>query len=119
MLQNKEKYWISDEKWNFNQTNYLMHDWMPKTIFPSTNNAEVILENFDDAKADQLITAISSKILLSTNDGEVILENFDDAKADQLITAISSSGLEIIGNCEMETFHLENGCDFMRKRKRR
>ena len=73
MLQNKEKYWISDDKWNLNQTNYLMHDWMPKTIFPSTIN------------------------------GEVILGNFDDAKADQIITAFSSNGLEIIGNSEMES----------------
>ena len=119
MLQDKEKYWISDEKWNLNQTNYLMHDWMPKTIFPSTINGEVILGNFDDAKADHILTTFSSKILLSTNDGEVILENFDDAKADQLMTAISSSGLEIIDNSEMETFHLKNACVYMRKRKRR
>ena len=119
MLQNKEKYWISDDKWNLNQTNYLMHDWMPKTIFPSTINGEVILGNFDDAKADHILTTFSSKILLSTNDGEVILENFDDAKADQLIAAISSSGLKIIGSSEMETLHYENACVLTLKRKRR
>ena len=90
MLKNEKKQWISDDAYNFNQTKYLLHDsWMPKTI------------------------------LLTTNDGEVILENFDGAKADQLITAISSSGLKIIGSSEMETFHYENACVLTLKRKRR
>ena len=58
---------------NYAQTNYRLRSWMPNTI------------------------------VLNTNDGEVILENFDHDKADQLITAFSSSGLEIIGNSEMES----------------
>ena len=90
MLKNEKKRRLSDDAYNFNQTKYLSRDsWMPKTI------------------------------LLTTNDGEVILENFDDTKANQLITAISSSGLKIIGSSEMETFHYENACVLTLKRKRR
>ena len=90
MLKNEKKRRLSDDAYNFNQTKYLSRDsWMPKTI------------------------------LLTTNDGEVILENFDDAKADQLIAAISSSGLKIIGSSEMETLHYENACVLTLKRKRR
>ena len=90
MLKNEKKQWLSDDAYNFNRTNYRLHDsWMPKTI------------------------------LLTTNDGEVILENFDDAKANQLITAISSSGLKVIGSSEMETLHYENACVLTLKRKRR
>ena len=59
MLQYKEKHWISDEKWIFNQTNYPLPSWMSKTIL-FTNAAKVILENFDDDKVEQLIAAISS-----------------------------------------------------------
>ena len=67
MLQNKEKLPITDEKWNFNQTNYPLPSGMPETILLITNDGEVILENFDGTKVRRLITAISSSGLKITS----------------------------------------------------
>ena len=60
MLQNKEKHWILDEESNFNQTNDDFHILTLKNVLLTTNYGEVTLENFDNDKVEQLITAISS-----------------------------------------------------------
>ena len=57
-IQNKEKFWTS---WDYNEK-------ISKTkILVTTKNGKVILESFDDRKAEQLITAISSSGIDITN----------------------------------------------------
>ena len=73
MLQNKKKHWISDDAWNFNQTNIdfknleLERTYFSKSVVLTTNIGEFNLENCDDDKAEQLIAAFSSRNLEITN----------------------------------------------------
>ena len=66
MLQNKKKHWISDDAWNFNQTNIDFKNFKASVLL-TTNIGEFNLENCDDDKAEQLIAAFSSRDLEITN----------------------------------------------------
>ena len=91
MLQNKEGIWKSNDMWNFTTKEDLI--WIEnidnKTIWGTTNDSKVILENFED-KAQQLWKKGESNA-----EGYFTLENSGVPK---VITAISQSGLEITGN---------------------
>ena len=94
MLQNKEdQLWMSDEEWNFNQTkDDLIHiENISKTkVLGATNYGEVILEDFQEYKAEQLW-----KKGEPSGKGYFTLEN---SKVPKIMTAVSSSILQIKGN---------------------
>ena len=104
MLQNKEdQLWMSDEEWNFNQTkDDLIHiENISKTkVLGATNYGEVILEDFQEYKAEQLW-----KKGEPSGKGYFTLEN---SKVPKIMTAVSSSILQIKGNVTLRWIVVDN-----------
>ena len=97
MLHNKEGLWKSNDMWNFtvkegvSQKELIYVENINETkVWGTTNDDKVILENFEEGKAQQLW-----KKGEPDKDGYFILENSEVSK---VITAgTSESGLEIKG----------------------
>ena len=92
MLHNKDGLWTSDDEWNLKTKDDLIYiENISKTkILGTSNDGEVVLEDFEEDKTDQLW-----KIGESNAEGYFTLEN---SKVPKVMTAISSSSLEIKGN---------------------
>ena len=105
MLQNKEGIWKSNDMWNFT-----VKEGIPKKeliyveninetkVLGTTNDGKVILEIFEEDKAEQLWKKGEPNA-----EGYFTLENF---KFPKLMTGISSSGLEIKGNLTLRWIYL-------------
>ena len=94
VLYNYDGLWKSDEKWNFKAKDDLIYieNISRSKVLGTTNDGEVILEDFKEDKAEQLW----KKSISRNKDGFYSLEN---SKVPKVITAISSSNLEIKGKC--------------------
>ena len=94
VLYNYDGLWKSDEKWNFKAKDDLIYieNISRSKVLGTTNDGEVILEDFKEDKAGQLWKKGDS---LDEFDGFYTLEN---SKVPKVITATSSSNLEIKGN---------------------
>ena len=88
---------MSNEEWNFKTKDDLIYiENISKTkVLGATNNVEVILEDFEEDKAEQLW-----KKGVANLDGYFILENSKVSKV--LTTGISTETLEIKGNINQE-----------------
>ena len=89
MLRNKENLWKSDEKWNFQIKDNLIYieNILQKKVLGTTNYDEVILEDFEEDKAEQLWKKGEPNA-----EGYFTLEN---SKVPKIMTGISSTKLEI------------------------
>ena len=97
MLHNKEGLWKSNDMWNFT-----IKEGVPKEeltyveninetkVWGTTNDGKVILEIFEEDKAEQLWKKGEPNA-----EGYFTLENY---KASKVITATSSTSLELKGN---------------------
>ena len=98
MLQNKADHlWMSDEEWNFNQTKddlFYIENISKTKVLEATNDGEVILEDFQEYKAEQLW-----KKGEPSGKGYFTLEN---SKMPKIMTAVTSSNLEIKGNVTLK-----------------
>ena len=102
MLKNKGL-WMSDEEWNFKAKDDLIYiENISKTkVLGATSDGEVILEDFEESKAEQLWKKgeprdFASEIFREPDaEGYFTLEN---SKEPKFMTAISESCLEIRGN---------------------
>ena len=94
MLKNKEGLWMSDEEWNFITKDDLVYiENISKTkVLEATSNGVVILEDFEENKAEQLWKKRS--FFAEGFEGYFNLEN---SKVPKFMTAISSSILQIKG----------------------
>ena len=100
VLYNYDGLWKSDEKWNFKAKDDLIYieNISRSKVLGTTNDGEVILEDFKEDKAEQLW----KKGISRAKDGFYSLEN---SKVPKFITAILSSNLKIKGkmfNSDME-----------------
>ena len=106
MLHNKEGFWMSDEKWNFKckdgfieienikkcKGDLIYIENINKTkVLETTSDGKVILEDFEDEKAEQLWEKGEPN-----DEGYFTLENYKVAKF--MTYVISSSSLEVKGN---------------------
>ena len=93
MLHNKEGFWMSDEEWNFKSKGDLIYiENINKTkVWETTSDGKVILEDFEEDKAEQLWEKG-----VSNAEGYFTLENYKMAKF--MTYVIYSSSLEIKGN---------------------
>ena len=99
MLHNKEGLWKSNDMWNFtvkegvSQKELIYVENINETkVWGTTNDGKVILEIFEEDKAEQLWKKGVSRF--DGFDGFYSLEN---SKVPKFITAISSCNLEIKG----------------------
>ena len=92
-LENREGLWKSNDRWNFKSKDddliYIENTSKTK-VLERTNDNQVILEDFEEDKAEQLW-----KKGEPDDEGYFILES---SVVPMVITAISESGLEIKGN---------------------
>ena len=95
-LQNKNGLWWSKEKWNFKTKDDLIYiENISKTkVLEATNDGEVILEDFEEGKAEQLW-----KKGVPDAEGYFTIENY--YVLPKFMTAISESGLKIKGNISL------------------
>ena len=93
MLQNKLKFWTSDEEWNFKtkDDSVIYVENISKTkVLGTSSDGEVILEDFEESKVQQL-----------WKKGKINAEGFftlQNSTIPMLMTAISSSVLQLKGN---------------------
>ena len=97
MLYNKEGLWKSNDMWNFtvkegvSQKELIYVENINETkVWGTTNDGKVILEIFEEDKAEQLW-----KKGEPSAEGYFIFENYEVSK---VITATSSTSLELKGN---------------------
>ena len=97
MLQNKDRIWLSNEKWVFKtKRNFIyIENILTKKVFGTTSDGKVIWEDYEEGKAQQLWKKGEPNA-----EGYFTLENY---KVPKVITAISESGLEIKGNITKHT----------------
>ena len=91
VLKNKAKLWISDEEWDFTFKDKLVciHNKLKNKVLEATIDGEVILEDPEEGKPEQLWKKGSTQ-----PDGHFTLEN---SKVPKVMTAISANSLEIKG----------------------
>ena len=91
-MKNKAKLWISDEEWDFTFKDKLVciHNKLKNKVRETTIDGEVILEDPEEGKPEQLWKKGSTH-----PDGHFTLEN---SEAPKVMTAISANSLEIKGN---------------------
>ena len=97
MLHNKEGLWKSSDMWNFtvkegvSQKELIYVENINETkVWGTTNDGKVILEIFEEDKAEQLWKKGEPNA-----EGYFTLENYEVSK---VITATSSNSLELTGN---------------------
>ena len=97
MLYNKEGLWKSNDMWNFtvkegvSQKELIYVENINETkVWGTTNDGKVILEIFEEDKAEQLWTKGEPNA-----EGYFTLENYEVSK---VISATSSNSLELKGN---------------------
>ena len=127
MLKNKEELWKSADSWNviFKEGDDLFYiENTSKTkVLTAANNHQVILEDFEEDKAEQLW-----KVGEADAEGYCMLESSVVPKTEtvpKVLTAISESGLEIrhlrhLNKKQMKSFPLErtaNGATLKRTHK--
>ena len=103
VLKNLDEKWMSGEEWNFKAKDDLIYiENISKTkVLGATSDGEVILEDFEESKAEQLWKKgeprdFASEIFREPDaEGYFTLEN---SKEPKFMTAISESCLEIRGN---------------------
>ena len=99
MLKTKAGLWTSDEEWSFKTKDDLIYieNISNTKVLGTTIDGEVILEDFEEDKAEQLWRKGEPNA-----EGYFTLEN---SKLPKLVTGISSTGLRIKGNltCHNET----------------
>ena len=85
---------MSDEEWNFKAKDDLIYiENLSRTkVLGTTNDGEVILEDFKEDKSEQLW-----KKGVIRNDGFDGFYSLENSKVPKSITAVSSSNLEIKG----------------------
>ena len=90
---------MSDDEWNFKTKDDLVYiENISKTkVLEAKSNGEVILEDFEENKAEQLWKkrSLFAEGFAEGSEGYFNLENF---KVPKFLTAISSSVLQIKGN---------------------
>ena len=92
MLHNKEGLWKSNDMWNFTIKEELIYveNINETKVWGTTNDGKVILEIFEEDKAEQLWKKGEPNA-----EGYFTLENY---KASKVLTATSSTSLELKGN---------------------
>ena len=91
MLKNKGL-WMSDEEWNFKPKDdyFYIENISKKKVLGAKSHGEVILEDFEEGKAEQLWKKGERNA-----EGFFTLENF---KVPKVMTAVSPDSLEVKGN---------------------
>ena len=92
ILLNKDKVWVSDEKWVFKTKTNLIYieNIKTKKVLESKNDGKVSQEDYEEGKAQQLWKKGDPNA-----EGYFTLKN---SKEPKLMTAISTSDLQIKGN---------------------
>ena len=102
-MQNKERLWILDEEWNFKTKDDLIYIENISTtkVLGATSDGEVILEDYEEDKTEQLWKKGEPKDFASEVFREPDAEGYftlENSKEPKFMTAISESCLEIRGN---------------------
>ena len=94
ILYNYDGLWMSDEEWKFKAKHDLFYieNISRSKVLGTTNDGEVILEDFKEDKSEQLW-----KKGVIRNDGFDGFYSLENSKVPKSITAVSSSNLEIKG----------------------
>ena len=92
ILLNKDKVWVSDEKWVFKTKNNLIYieNIKTKKVLESKNDGKVSQEDYEEGKAQQLWKKGEPNA-----EGYFTLGNFNRT---EIMTAVSSSILQSKGN---------------------
>ena len=104
MLQNKAGLWMSNDEWNFKKKDenddysYYIENISKSKVLGAKNDGEVILEDFEEDKAEQLWKKGEPNA-----EGYFTLEN---CKLSKVITATSSNSLELKGNITLRWISL-------------
>ena len=103
VLKNLDEKWMSDEEWNFKAKDDLIYieNISHTKVLGATSEGEVILEDFEEDKAEQLWKKGEPKDFASEVFREPDAEGYftlENSKEPKFMTAISESCLEIRGN---------------------